>query len=144
MLFRSLPGREIRLYHGYLNGARRRQLFTELAEADAPTRFATDSVVRSWYTFTAYPTPKLMADTLPRYNQNGLSHPALQVPVDERMTARLKWGVNPKRKIGAVTPGAGAPIDYSYYHRLYVSLQNLTVDGKPGTRVTQRDRKSVV
>lgn len=32
----GLPGREIRLYHGYLNGARRRQLFTELAEADAP------------------------------------------------------------------------------------------------------------
>ena len=105
------------------------------------TRFATDSVVRSWYTFTAYPTPKLMADTLPRYNQNGLSHPALQVPVDERMTARLKWGVNPKRKIGAVTPGAGAPIDYSYYHRLYVSLQNLTVDGKPGTRVTLHNTK---
>ena len=100
------------------------------------TRFATDSVVRSWYTFTAYPTPKLMADTLPKYAQNGPLHPALQVPLEERVTARLKWGVNPNRKIGAVTPGAGAPIDYSYYHRLYVSLQNLTVDGQPGRKVT--------
>lgn len=97
------------------------------------TRFATDSVVRSWYTFTAYPTPKLMADTLPKYAQNGLLHPALQVPLEERVTARLKWGYNPKRPNSG---GAGAPIDYSYYHRLYVSLQNLTVDGQPGRKVT--------
>ncbi|RRD59210.1 DUF6383 domain-containing protein [Tannerella forsythia] len=101
------------------------------------TSFATQKVVRSWYTFTAYPTPKLMADILPEYNAGGgKPHPALNVPLEERVSARLKWGVNPNRKIGAVTPGAGAPIDYSYYHRLYVALQNLTVDGKPGTRVT--------
>ena len=41
----GLPGREIRLYHGYLNGARRRQLFTELAEADAPPSDRGDAVV---------------------------------------------------------------------------------------------------
>ena len=36
------------------------------------TRFATDSVVCSWYTFTAYPTPKLMADTLKQRNCHAL------------------------------------------------------------------------
>ena len=106
------------------------------------TRFATDSVVRSWYTFTAYPTPALMADTLPMYGSATPASPALDVPLEERVTARLKWGVNPNRKIGAVTPGAGAPIDYSYYHRLYVSLQNLTVDGQPGTRVTLHNTRN--
>ena len=98
------------------------------------TRYATDSVVRSWYTFTAYPTPKLMADTLPNYGKvTPIQEPWMSVPKEELLTARLKWGYNPKRPNSG---GAGAPIDYSYYHRLYVSLQNLTVDGKPGTRVT--------
>lgn len=101
------------------------------------TRFATDSVVRSWYTFTAYPTPALMADTLPEYNKVGPApHPALRVPLEERVTARLKWGVNPNREQGVLIPNEGAPTRFSYYHRLYVGLQNLTIDGKPGTRVT--------
>ena len=68
--------------------------------------------------------------------RSGLSHPALNVPLEERVTARLKWGVNPNREIGVFTANEGAPTHFSYYHRLYVALQNLTIDGKPGTRVT--------
>ncbi len=91
------------------------------------TRFATDSVVRSWYTFTAYPTPKLMADILPDYKPGGGGeHPALQVPLEECVSARLKWGVNPMRATDPLNSSAGAPTRYRYYHRLYVDLQNLT------------------
>ncbi len=107
------------------------------------TRYATDSVVRSWYTFTAYPTPSLMKDPLPGYNSGTPASPGLDVALDERMTARLKWGYNPKRIVDPLDPSAGAPIDYMYYHRLYVSLQNLVVAGQSGTKVTLNYGKSL-
>ena len=79
------------------------------------TKFATDSVVRSWYTYTAYPDGHAMDTT-------GFQGTANSEIV---MTKPLKTGTNPKR-IGTT----GAPTDYIWYNRLYLSVQNLTEGNK--------------